>query len=128
MPAKSPAEVHELFAKYFSAGELEPLMSLYEPNATLLPLGQHAVSGLEEIRVAMTGFLESAPAMELTVKKTVQSGDIALVMSDWILSGSDADGRPFARTGRTSDVVRRQADGRWLLVIDVPHGAATANE
>jgi uncharacterized protein (TIGR02246 family) len=126
MTANSPAEVHELFARYFTDGDLDALLSLYEPNASLLPLGQSPVSGLEEIRKAMAGFLESRPAMDLIVRKMVQAGDIALLMSDWILSGIDAEGQRFERSGRTSDVVRQQADGRWLLVIDVPYGAAAA--
>lgn len=128
MTARSPAEVHELFARYFTAGDLDALLSLYEPNATLLPLGQAPVSGLEEIRAAMTGFLESGPTMNLTVKKLIEAGDIALLISDWALSGVDSDGHTFERSGRTSDVARKQADGSWLLVIDVPYGAAVANE
>ena len=36
--------------------------------------------------------------------------------------GTAADGSEVNLTGQTSDVVRRQADGTWLLVIDNPFG------
>jgi ketosteroid isomerase-like protein len=54
MPANSPEDVHELFARYFSAGDLEAVMSLYEPGATMLPMPGPAVSGLAAIRERVT--------------------------------------------------------------------------
>ena len=36
--------------------------------------------------------------------------------------GTGADGSEVNLTGQTSDVVRRQPDGTWLLVIDNPFG------
>jgi ketosteroid isomerase-like protein len=34
--------------------------------------------------------------------------------------GTGPDGRPFASGRWSIEVVRRQYDGRWLFVIDVP--------
>jgi len=128
MPANSPAEVHELFTKYFSAGDLEALSSLYEAGATLLPMGASPVSGAEGIRAALCGFLSLKPQFDLTIKKIIQADDIALVISSWTLKRTDASGEAIETAGQTSDVVRRQPDGSWLLVIDVPHGAEVVNQ
>jgi len=36
--------------------------------------------------------------------------------------GTGPDGRPITVQGTSADVLRKQADGRWLLVIDHPFG------
>lgn len=56
--------------------------------------------------------------------KVIRTRDVALVFSEWSLDGTDQSGNPFRLAGCTSDVVRRQADGRWLLVIDSPFGSS----
>lgn len=37
MPARKPQDIHSIFAAAFSAGDLENLISLYEPDALLVP-------------------------------------------------------------------------------------------
>src|SRR5215813_8000185 len=129
MPAYSPEELYVVFTKHFSSGNLDELLSLYEPGATLLPLGEPPVSGLENLKTAFRGFLAVKPHLDLTIKKVIRSGDLALVLAAWTLKGNDPEsGDRIERFGQTSDVVRRQPDGTWLLVIDVPYGAAVVNE
>jgi uncharacterized protein (TIGR02246 family) len=127
MAAYSPEEVHEQFARYFSAGDVEALMSLYEPGATMLPTPGPAVSGLAAIRELITTFVALKPQMVLQVKKVLRAGDIALIFSSWTLTETNANGEATGRSGQTSDVARRQPDGTWLLLIDVPYGGAAAN-
>jgi ketosteroid isomerase-like protein len=43
------------------------------------------------------------------------------------VNGTDVNGNAIALAGQTSDVVRRQTDGTWLLIIDNPYGAAAAD-
>jgi ketosteroid isomerase-like protein len=126
MPANTPEEVHELFAKYFSAGDLESLMSLYEAEATIVSQ-PGPVTGTAAIREVMNTFLGLKPQFHLEVKKAFQANDIALLFSTWTLKGTDPSGGEVETAGQTSDVVRRQPDGTWLLVIDIPHGAEAAN-
>jgi len=37
MSARTPDEVHPLFARHFAAADMAGLLSLYEPDAVLLP-------------------------------------------------------------------------------------------
>jgi uncharacterized protein (TIGR02246 family) len=122
MPARTPEEVARLFAEAFSAHDLQALMALYEPEATLIPLPGQVVTGTEAIREALSGFLALKPKYELEFKKAFQAGDIALLFSEWTLSATDPDGNAVEMEGRTSDVVRRQPDGSWLVVIENPSG------
>jgi len=126
MPAKTPKEAHDLFVEYFNEGDLEKVISLYEPNATLVMMSK-PVQGHEAIRKAIGVFLSFKGHMELEVNKIFQTDDVALLFSSWTLTGTDPeDGSPRVTSGQTSDVVRKQTDGSWLFVIDNPEGSDSA--
>jgi ketosteroid isomerase-like protein len=124
MPAHSADEVHRLWAEAFSAKELDTLISLYEPEATLVPSVDGPVSGHAAIRDVLEGFLAMAKTFTLHPGTIIYSNEIALVHANWTLDGTGEGGQPVALSGRTADVVRRQADGTWLIVVDDPFGGS----
>ena len=121
MPAHTPEELQPMWAEAFSAHDLEAVMAFYEPEATLIPQPGQVVTGTEDIREALSGFFALKPKFDLEFKHAFQAGDIALLFSEWTLSGTDPEGNAIELEGRTSDVARRQADGTWLFVIDDPY-------
>jgi len=128
MSARTPKEAHDRFVEFFNKGDLESLISLYEPKATLVTL-PGPVSGHAAIKEALRMFLALKGHMTLHVNRIFQADDVALLLSSWTLQGTDPeDGSPRVSSGQTSDVVRRQADGRWLFVIDNPEGASLPRE
>ena len=122
MPARKPEEVHRLFSEAFNAGDIKAILSLYEPGAVLVPQPGQLVQGHAAIREALNGFLAIKPRFNLKFGKALESNDIALLISKWTLNGTGPDGNAIEMTGQTTDVVRRQNDGTWLLVIDNPFG------
>jgi uncharacterized protein (TIGR02246 family) len=122
MSARTPEEAHRLWAEAFSAGDLEGLVALYEPDAIVMPQPGQIVSGHAAIREALGGFLALKPKFDLRFQKALEAGDLALLFSRWTLSGTGPDGAELSLSGQTSDVVRRQPDGSWLFVIDNPFG------
>lgn len=124
MPAQTPKQTHELFLELFNAADIDQLLALYEPTATFVPADGEPVSGHDSIRQQLEGFLALKRHMTLTVNKVFQSNDIGLLFSSWRLEATDSAGEPIVVQGKTSDVVRRQANGSWLFVIDNPQGAS----
>ncbi len=125
MPARTPEEVPRLWAETFSAGDLDALVALYEEeDAILVPQPGEAVTGIDGIREALSAFLATEPTFNLEVRKVLQAGDLALSFADWTLSGTGPDGEPIELAAQTSDVLRRQPDGSWRIVIDNPYGSA----
>jgi ketosteroid isomerase-like protein len=98
-------------------------MTLYEPDAVLVPAPGQAISGHKVIRDLLQGFLSLNGRFDLQVGKVLEAGDIAVIYSRWTLEGTGADGREVSLTGLTTDVVRLQDDGTWLLVVDNPFGS-----
>ena len=123
MAARRPEEVDQLFAQAFSAGDLETLVALYEPDAALVSQSGQVVTGREAIREALQGFLALCGEFRLEVRSIAGTGDLALVRSDWSLVGTAPGGCLVNLSGRGSEVVRRQPDGTWLYIIDNPYAA-----
>lgn len=51
-----------------------------------------------------------------------RSGELALLIIDWVIDGTDREGRAVHVEGTATDVARRGPDGRWRYVIDNPFG------
>jgi uncharacterized protein (TIGR02246 family) len=123
MSARTPEDVDRLFAENLSAGKLDALVALYEPQATLMPSPGKLVTGTAAIRESLTGFLAGKPKMTLTTRLVAQTGELAVTSAKWQLAMTGPDGKPATMTGESVEVVRRQPDGSWRAVIDLPFGA-----
>jgi uncharacterized protein (TIGR02246 family) len=124
MPARTPEDAHRLFADAFNAGDVEALLALYEPNAALCNGAGQPMAGLEAIRQAFEAFLSTKPRIKLETKYAIRVGDLALLRSQWEMTGMDPGGQPLQPSRHSStEVVRRQPDGTWRYVIDHPFGA-----
>jgi uncharacterized protein (TIGR02246 family) len=126
MAARIPEDVDRLFGEALNAGDLEALVALYEADATLMPSPGNLAHGAAAIRQALAGFLAGKPRMTLAPRVVASAGDLAVTATKWELSMTGPDGKPATMNGQSVEVVRRQADGRWLFAIDLPFGAGEA--
>ncbi len=58
--------------------------------------------------------------MELETLAVNRTGDLALLHGRWTLREIGPDGAEVRRDGRNTETARRQPDGGWLFVIDMP--------
>ena len=68
------------------------------------------------------------PNLKGEKNETIQVGELALFCSQWTFSGKAPDGTPVAMAGKSADILRRQADGRWRIVLDNPWGTAILSQ
>lgn len=118
--AVEPAHIHSLFEAYANAGDLDRLMSLYEPGAALVPEPGRTVHGSDAVRAALAGFLAPGATFRIETRRVVQCGDVALMSNRWTATATTPEGQPITMGGLTAEVARRQPDGTWLIVIDDP--------
>ena len=57
-----------------------------------------------------------------TIEKVLEADGVALVVNRWNLTGTGPDGAPVEMAGVSSDVIRRQSDGTWRILVDDPWG------
>ena len=124
MHESRPEAVIERFSRLLLEGDLEAMMELYEPDATFAPQPGETVTGRDQIRAALEGFLAVKPRMDGTIEKVLEAGDTALVTNRWRLAGTAPDGTPVRMAATSADVLRRRPDGSWGIIIDDPWGAA----
>lgn len=126
MSATVPEELHHLWVDRVNRGDLDGLVTLYEPAAAFVVQPGRVVAGHNAVREASAGLLALNPSATLEVRSAIVVGDVALLISTWSLTGGGLDGNAVTLAGQTSDVARRQDDGSWRFVIDNPWGDAAA--
>ena|ERR1700761_7669230 len=111
--ARKPEDLTRLFVERANDGDADGIAALYEEHAVMAyPTGQQTV-GREAIRALWKDILTHAPHFEPEEPlPTLMAGDLALTSTP-----------PKDGSGARAQVVRRQADGSWLRVLDQPEFA-----
>jgi ketosteroid isomerase-like protein len=123
MAIRNPSELHRAFADAFNRQDLQGLLNLYESNAKVVMQDGTELVGLEEIRGGLSGFLAMSGKMSVETIFVVESNGTALCRGTWRLDGTGPDGKPVTIGANSLEVIREQADGTWLAVLDCPYGA-----
>jgi uncharacterized protein (TIGR02246 family) len=121
--AHTPRDCDRLFAEYVKAGDLDALVTLYEPDARLVHQDGTLAIGHEEIAASLRPIASARAEMRMNVVRSVVHGSLAMLHNDWELTMSGADGTPIESRGMAVELLRRQADGSWLFAIDDPFAA-----
>jgi uncharacterized protein (TIGR02246 family) len=116
-----PAELPGVFAAAFNSGDATAVERLFEPDAVFVTVPGELVSGAARRR-ATGDFLRLGVPITIAVRHCYVSGDLALVIGDYVIDGAGPDGTHVHIEGTATDVVRRGEDGRWRYVIDNPPG------
>jgi uncharacterized protein (TIGR02246 family) len=117
-----PEDLYPALSEAYDAGDLEAVLSLYDPKAVFVIKPGRVTESPAELRAAMQHVLALRGRLTVNPHSFVRSDDLVLVLGTFTLSGHRPDGTPFERTSRFADVLRRQPDGRWLIAVDNPYG------
>ena len=116
-----PVELHQSVQDAFNAGDVEALVRLYEPDATLLGENGETAVGVDAIREAWAASVSFGGTITLATRFVVEEGDIALLSNQWTFTMPGMEVSSI-----TAEVARRQPDGSWRYVIDNPYAASVA--
>ena len=119
-----PEQTVEQVTSALNQGDLDAAVALYEENAVLVARPGQVARGRSQVRQALEGFVALRPTLSITAAQVTESGDIALYISRWSLRGTDPSGALVTMNGESTDILRRQSDGRWLIALDNPWGVA----
>jgi len=108
----------------FHQGDIDGIMRSYEGGAVVVGQPGTPVSGSAALRAMFEGFVAAKARFTFAGHELIQADDIALHLTPWRMVGVAPDGTALAAGGLSVAVLRRQPDGRWLMVIDNPHGDA----
>jgi uncharacterized protein (TIGR02246 family) len=118
--AHQPEELHVLFGDAFNRRDLDELLALFEPNATVV-FGGKSVSGQDGLRSALEGWLAAGGHMRLDTRAVIEGADgLAVLHGAWTITPSTTTASATIRRGLSTEVARRQLDGTWRYAIDNP--------
>lgn len=120
--AETPDMVFRHWAKAFNERDRHGMEATFEDDAVLLlPPGHRLLRGRQAICDAAHAIAASS-TFEIQDIEVLENGDLAMVYVTRTRTTTEPDGTVQRVTGTTTDVVRKQPDGRWLIVIDNPNG------
>jgi len=114
MSAKSPEEICRLFQHYMAEGDIDSVLSVYDPEAVFLNQSGEVKKGEAGLRQGLAAFAARKAVFNFDIKQVIQSGDIALMHTEWKVSS------PQQMSVYAIEVARRQPDGTWRWLIGDP--------
>ena len=124
MPAQKPEECDQLLFKTIDTGDLNAALELYEPDAVFVVAPGQVVTGHTAIREVLKGMLAAGGVgkIEGVTSVTSTDGSVAFTRTKGIATHPGPDGKPVTMDFHSVEVVRKQSDGTWRIVIDDPSG------
>lgn len=124
MSAPLPQDLNRQLIEELTRGDIEAILSHYEPDALFSPQPGQTAVGLAAIREAFEGFVALKPDISYESADLIaQAGDLAVTsVRNWVVRGTGPKGSPVEFSGSSTEVVRRQPDGSWRYVLDFMFG------
>ena len=116
---KRAEDAHATLAEAFNTGNVSTVLSMYDFNGIIVPEPGKPVSGKEKFEEAIKAILSIKGKMEIKTVYCLQTGDLAVGRSEWNIT----DGEEVKVSAKGIEVMKRQPDGTWKIVIDHAFGA-----
>jgi uncharacterized protein (TIGR02246 family) len=125
MLPSSPEDWPGVFQEYLNAGDLDNVMSLYEPDARFVTPSGETLIGRDRIQQVIAGLIRAKTKFQSRVRRVVTIDDLATLYTDFDGMTVDPSGKTVELRSRAVEVLRRQSDGTWKLIIGDPNGRSS---
>jgi ketosteroid isomerase-like protein len=122
MNNRTPLELITTLLDARGRGDVEAAVACFEADATMVIEPDHIERGDAAIR----RFTKSTFALPVTMlaRRIVDGRDVALHVGKWRLDMASHGSEAQQIVGCTTDILRKQIDGSWLVAIHNPWGSA----
>lgn len=112
-------DAHKSLADAYNTGDLNTVLSMYDTSGIIVAEPEKPVSGKEKFEAAVKGILSIKGKMEIKTVYCLESADVAIGRSEW----SIRDGGEVKVSAKGIELMKRQQDGTWKVLIDHAFGA-----
>ena len=112
----------QTMTRAFHNSDIAGVLASYEKNAAVMFEPAKQVSDPAQFKKNFEGFFQLNPKFDYSGHEVYIANDLALHIAPWTMQGNAPDGSEIAQSGLSIAVLRKQADGSWLMVLDNPHG------
>jgi uncharacterized protein (TIGR02246 family) len=124
MLPRDPEDWPNVFEQHLNAGDLDAVMSLYEQTARFVAPSGETIIGRDGIRQVIAGLIQAKTKFKSQVLKVVAIDELALLYTDFDVTTADPSGEVVELRSRAIEILRRQSDGTWKLIIGDPNARA----
>jgi len=117
------ADIHPAVEAGINDQDLDGLMALYAPDATMIGLDGTTVTGTEAIREQYAAVLEMKGHITVRSRFATEAGDLAVLSNEWTMTMGDE-----SLSAISAEVARREPDASWLYVVDAPYASLEPEE
>ena len=118
----------EKMTKAFEDKDIDGIMACYEPKAVVVFEPETPISDVNVLREMFTGMSMANPLFTYSGHEVFITGNIATHIAPWEMTATSPDGTEIRQSGLSIAVLRKQEDGKWLMVLDNPHGQFLMNK
>jgi ketosteroid isomerase-like protein len=112
-------QVTNAWQYHVGAADWESLMVVYTPNAVVMPPNGPTLHGHNAIKA----FMAASPPItdvSLTIEEIDGSGKLAFVRGTYTMTlEPEGAAAPVQDRGKYVEIRRKQADGAWLIAVDI---------
>lgn len=106
----------------FHKKDLKAVMNSYEDQALVVFEPESPITDKALLEQMFQGAFSLNPKFTYSGHEVFVNGDIAVHIAPWTMKGKAPDGSKVEQSGLSIAVLRKQKDGKWLMVFDDPHG------
>ncbi len=106
----------------FHQKDIKGVMNSYEPDALVVFDPQNPIQDAGLLKEKFIQSFGISPRFEYSGHEVFVNGNIGIHLAPWTMTATAPDGTAIQQTGLSIAVLRRQEDGKWLMVFDDPHG------
>jgi len=112
-------DAHTALAAAFNTGDINTVLGMYDVSGIMVPEPGKAVTGKADWEQAIRGILSIPGKMAINTVYCYEAGDVAVGRSEWSIT----DGTDVKISAKGIELMRRQPDGTWKIVVDHAFGA-----
>lgn len=116
MGATTPQQWWETWAKGFDSGDVEMILGLYHPEATVVPNPGNPITGIDALRETLQGFVDMHGTLKAEQGEIVRGPGVATSYITWTFD-ADLAGEPFHLEGVATVVLADRPEG-WVALVD----------
>ncbi|MBL4593150.1 MAG: DUF4440 domain-containing protein [Flavobacteriales bacterium] len=117
----------EKMTKAFENKDINGIMACYEPKAVVVFEPETPISDIRVLREMFTKMSMTNPVFTYGGHEVFITGNIATHIAPWEMTAKTPAGTEIKQSGLSVAVLRKQDDGKWLMLLDNPHGQFLMN-
>jgi len=116
MGAESPQQWWEIWSESFDKGDVETILSLYDPDATVVPNPGNPIRGTDAIREMLQFYVDMHGTLKAQQGEILHGPGVATSYIPWSFDADLAD-EPLHLEAVATVVLADRPDG-WVALID----------